>query len=115
MQNCSLFRLYAERGNAPSGPEPRASCHAGQCGKIREASRRRPWGNVMNLLLISPSNDGRAKTTNGFKFSQLTLHVLASLTPPDFEVSAVDEDIDDIDYSQSADLVGITCMTATAR
>ena len=69
----------------------------------------------MKLLLISPSNDGRAKTTNGFKFSQLTLHVLASLTPADLEVSAVDEDIDDIDYSQSADLVGITCMTATAR
>jgi len=69
----------------------------------------------VNLLLVSPSRDGRKKTTNGFKFSALTLHVLAALTPPDLEVSAVDEDIDDIDFSKSYDLVGITCMTATAR
>ena len=69
----------------------------------------------MRLLLISPSRDAGKKIFNGFKFPQLTLHVLASLTPPDVEVSAVDEDISDIDLSQSYDVVGITCMTATAR
>ena len=69
----------------------------------------------MHLLLVSPSRDAGKKVTNGFKFSQLTLHVLASLTPPDVEVSAVDEDLAEIDFSRSYDLVGITCMTATAR
>ncbi len=70
----------------------------------------------MKLLLVSPGREAHnKKTTNGFKFTALTLHVLAALTPPDIEVSAVDEDISDIDYTRSYDLVGITCMTATAR
>ncbi|MGA2762683.1 MAG: radical SAM protein [Spirochaetia bacterium] len=72
-------------------------------------------GGPMHLLLVSPSRIPGKKITNGFKFSQLTLHVLASLTPPDVEVSAIDEDVADIDFSKSYDLVGITCMTATAR
>jgi radical SAM superfamily enzyme YgiQ (UPF0313 family) len=69
----------------------------------------------MHILLVSPCADLAKRTTNGFKFSQLTLHVLASLTPPDVELTAVDEDLADIDFSKSYDLVGITCMTATAR
>ncbi|HVP17484.1 MAG TPA: radical SAM protein [Spirochaetia bacterium] len=69
----------------------------------------------MRILLVSPSRDPEKKVTSGFKFSQLTLPVLASLTPPDVEVSAIDEEIADIDFSRSFDLVGITCMTATAR
>jgi radical SAM superfamily enzyme YgiQ (UPF0313 family) len=69
----------------------------------------------MRLLLVSPCRDIAKRVTNGFKFSQLTLHVLASLTPADVEITAVDEDIADIDYSKSYDLVGITCMTATSR
>ncbi len=69
----------------------------------------------MHLLLVSPSREAGKKVTNGFKFSQLTLHVLASLTPPDVEVSAIDEDVADVDLSNHYDLVGITCMTATAR
>jgi radical SAM superfamily enzyme YgiQ (UPF0313 family) len=69
----------------------------------------------MHLLLISPSREPGKKITNGFKFSQLTLHVIASLTPGDVQVSAVDEDIMEIDFSRSWDLVGISCMTATAR
>jgi radical SAM superfamily enzyme YgiQ (UPF0313 family) len=69
----------------------------------------------MRILLVSPCRDPGKRVTNGFKFSQLTLHVLASLTPPDIEVSAIDEDLTDIDFSRSYDLVGITCMTGTAR
>ena len=68
----------------------------------------------MNLLLVSPNREVEIKTKNGFKFSQLTLHVLAALTPPDVQITAVDEDIADIDFSRDYDLVGITCMTATA-
>ena len=69
----------------------------------------------MHVLLVSPSPTPNKKIRSGLKFSQLTLPVLASLTPPDVEVSAVDEELADIDFSQSYDLVGITCMTATAR
>ncbi len=69
----------------------------------------------MHILLVSPSRDPGKRVTNGFKFTQLTLHVLASLVPPDVEVSAVDEELADIDFSKSYDLVGISCMTATAN
>ncbi len=69
----------------------------------------------MHILLVSPSARPGKRVTNGFKFSQLTLHVLASLTPADVEVTAVDEDLSDIDLSKSYDIVGITCMTGTAR
>ena len=69
----------------------------------------------MHILLVSPSSRPGKKVTNGFKFSQLTLHVLASLTPPDVDVSAVDEDLSEIDLTQFYDIVGITCMTGTAR
>jgi len=69
----------------------------------------------MRLLLVSPCRDPGKKVTTGFKFSQLTLPVLASLTPPDVEVSAIDEDLTDIDFSKCYDLIGITCMTATSR
>ena len=69
----------------------------------------------MRVLLVSPSPDPSKKVKSGLKFSQLTLPVLASLTPSDVEVIAVDEEIDDIDFSRSYDLVGISCMTATAR
>jgi radical SAM superfamily enzyme YgiQ (UPF0313 family) len=69
----------------------------------------------MNILLVSPARDPGKRVTNGFKFSQLTLHVLASLLPPDVEVSAVDEELTEIDFSNSYDLVGISCMTATAN
>jgi len=69
----------------------------------------------MRILLVSPCRDPGKRVTNGFKFSQLTLHVLASLTPPDIEVSAIDEELADIDFSCPYDLVGITCMTGTAR
>ncbi|MCX6353476.1 MAG: radical SAM protein [Candidatus Aureabacteria bacterium] len=40
----------------------------------------------------------------------LALSTLASLTPPDVEVAILDENIQDIDYAQPADLVGITVM-----
>jgi radical SAM superfamily enzyme YgiQ (UPF0313 family) len=69
----------------------------------------------VNLLLVSPGREAGTRVTNGYKFTQLTLHVLAALTPPDVHVSAVDEELADIDWSRDYDLVGITCMTGTAR
>ncbi len=45
---------------------------------------------------------------------QLGLHVVASLTPDDVAVTVVDEQVRTIDFSVDFDLVGISCMTATA-
>jgi len=71
-------------------------------------------GVVMKLLLVSPSHKSRKKL-KAIKIPQLSLHILASLTPNEVEITIVDEDIREIDFSLEFDLVGISCMTATAN
>jgi radical SAM superfamily enzyme YgiQ (UPF0313 family) len=68
----------------------------------------------MRLLLVSPSHKSRKKL-RAIKIPQLGLHILASLTPNDVEITVVDEEIRGIDFSLDFDLVGISCMTATAN
>lgn len=69
----------------------------------------------MKLLLISPCPHVGRKTPKALKIPQLAPHILASLTPSDVDITVVDEEIQDIDFSIDFDLVGITCMTATAN
>ena len=69
----------------------------------------------MKLLLISPSNRPGRKVLKAIRIPQLGLHVLASLTPHDVDITVMDEQIRKIDVSLDFDLVGITCMTATAN
>ena len=45
-----------------------------------------------------------------FKRASLALGVLAGLTPPDWEVDIRREPIDQIDYDEQVDLVGITAV-----
>lgn len=44
----------------------------------------------------------------------LSLAIIASLTPSDVEVSIVDENIEEIDFNEKVDLVGITVTSITA-
>src|SRR4030043_157230 len=69
----------------------------------------------MKLLLVSPSNRLGRKVLKAIKIPQLSLHILASLTPNDVDITIVDEEIREIDFSLDFDLVGISCMTATAN
>src|SRR5271157_6078398 len=68
----------------------------------------------MRLLLISPSNKTGRKVLKAIRMPQLGLRIIASLTPEDIAVTVVDEQIRQIDFSLDFDLVGISCMTATA-
>ena len=70
---------------------------------------------MTRLLLISPSHRFGSKVLKAIKMPQLSLHILASLTPSDIDITVVDEEIRDIDFSSEFDLVGISCMTATAN
>ena len=72
-------------------------------------------GIVMKLLLISPSHKLGRKALKAIKIPQLGLHILASLTPNDVDITVVDEEIREIDFSLDFDLIGISCMTATAN
>ncbi|HOL89784.1 MAG TPA: radical SAM protein [Anaerohalosphaeraceae bacterium] len=75
----------------------------------------------MKILLISPASGcwrkvGRRKLFNGrtFRFSMLSLLTLVKLSPYDAQITLIDEQIDEVPPDTDFDLVGITCMTATA-
>ena len=75
----------------------------------------------MKLTLIVPASgpwmarkaDGE-KNGRWFRFSLLSVLSVAAVTPPDWEIEILDEQVDDIDFDAPRDLVGITAMTATA-
>jgi len=47
-------------------------------------------------------------------FPQLALDLIAGLTPPEHEVSIIEEEYEDINLDAECDLVGLSCMTANA-
>lgn len=71
----------------------------------------------MKITLIEPA----MIKANGFsekpswQLTPLTLATLAGITPPDVDVEAVDDRIEDVDYDLPRDLVGISVKTFTAR
>lgn len=67
----------------------------------------------MKLLLVTPRSSEK-RPPIGLKIPQLALHILAALTPPDIELTVVDEQISDIDFNKHYDLAGISIMTANA-
>lgn len=68
----------------------------------------------MRLLVISPSwlpafwNGGKTLAP------PMCLPILASLTPPGVKIHLVDENVETVDLAEPADLVAISCMTASA-
>jgi len=71
----------------------------------------------LRILLIQPSQligKGRIYKAQKLMFPSLSLPVLASLTPQDFEVAIVDEALEDIPFEDPADLIGLSIMTPQA-
>ena len=70
----------------------------------------------LKLKLISPSTATPLKPRQARRtlFPPLNLATIAALTPPDWEVTLVDESVQHHDFEEPADLVAITCMTASA-
>lgn len=71
----------------------------------------------MKITLIEPA---MIKTKSfgekpAWMLQPLTLATLAGLTPRDIEVQAVDDRLEEIDYDEPRDLVGISVKTFTAR
>ena len=65
------------------------------------------------LELIVPALSTK-KWQRGLRMPQLTLPVLAALTPPDVEVIVTEEEIEDVTFESNVDLVGISFMTPLA-
>ncbi len=71
----------------------------------------------MQITLIKP-NMGRLAEgpfVDEARMEPLGLGVLAALTPPGADIRLWDERVDEIDYDEATDLVGITVETFTAR
>lgn len=71
----------------------------------------------MRLDLIVPTWEEKTKRKmkgKAFRLPQLSLGIIGALTPSDVSVCYIDENVEEINFDDGADLVGITAMTPTA-
>ncbi len=70
----------------------------------------------MRLYIISPcrAEDIWRKSRATFVLPQMSLAIIAALTPPDIEIKVTDELVDDIDFDYPADLVAISSNSTNA-
>jgi radical SAM superfamily enzyme YgiQ (UPF0313 family) len=54
------------------------------------------------------------KDIKSYWFARLSLTTIAALTPPEIEVAITDENVEEIDFNEDVDLVGLTAMTMHA-
>lgn len=69
----------------------------------------------MKLTLILPKcYDRREDRGDKLVLPPLNLPTIAAITPPHIQVKIIDDRVEEIDYEDDVDLVGITCITETA-
>ncbi|MGC8874560.1 MAG: B12-binding domain-containing radical SAM protein [Chloroflexia bacterium] len=68
----------------------------------------------MKVLLVQPAHPSNVRLFGRVYMSSLTLPVVAAATPPDVDVSIVDENVSSIPLEGRYDLVGITALTPNA-
>lgn len=70
----------------------------------------------MFVKLISPRSPVKfvSEREKAVNFSRLSLATVAALFPKDTEIKIINDSIEEIDYNEKADLVGITSITSTA-
>lgn len=76
--------------------------------------RRKKKKVKMKVELIQPFHASNVRLFGKAYMSQLTLPIVAALTPPSIEVVIKDENIEPINFNNHVDLVGITALTPTA-
>jgi len=67
----------------------------------------------LRLELILPGS-GKNKWPRGINPPQLSLPLLAALTPPDIDITFMEEGFEDLTYKNDVDLVGISLLTPFA-
>lgn len=66
------------------------------------------------IVIIFPAWETGWRAGGEILASPLVLALLAALTPPEFEILLIDENVEPVDTNILADLVAISCMTASA-
>ncbi len=69
---------------------------------------------LIRILLVQPYHKSNVKTRGRIYMSQLTLPLMAALTPSKYDIAVVDENVEPIDFDVDADLIAITALTPTA-
>src|SRR5512133_1892408 len=74
-------------------------------------------GAALRLELITPESEPsrRLRRWRLIQFPQLTMPLIAALTPQDVEIHHTDEIVEPTDLERPADLVAITCNTPAAN
>ncbi|WP_242950465.1 B12-binding domain-containing radical SAM protein [Clostridium acidisoli] len=72
---------------------------------------------MMNLLLITASSDEirNIRKSRVIGFQQCTMPYLAALTPPNWNIEHVDEEVERVNFNKHYDLVAITFHTPSAN
>jgi len=68
----------------------------------------------LKVLLVQPYHPVNVKLFGKVYMSQLTLPMVAALTPTGVDISIVDENVEPLNFEGDYDLVGITALTPTA-
>ncbi len=73
----------------------------------------------MKIRLIDPAPKDNLlmqtdKDIKSYWFARLSLTTIAALTPPEIDVAITDENVEEIDFNEDIDLVGLTAMTMHA-
>ena len=70
----------------------------------------------MRVFLISPKTPvpSATKREKAVHFSRLSLTTVAALFPKDVEIRIINDSLEEIDFDEKVDLVGISAMTCTA-
>lgn len=71
-------------------------------------------GVTIRILLVQPYHKSNVKTRGKIYMSQLTLPLMAALTPQVHDITVIDENVEPVDFDQDYDLVSITALTPTA-
>jgi len=71
---------------------------------------------TMRVNLISPRSpvSSVTKRDRAVQFSRLSLTTVAALFPPDTDIKIINDSLDEIDFDEKVDMVGITTITSTA-
>lgn len=84
---------------------------------MKSASRKvKPSGKTKKIILINPVNSCRTGLTvnSSSKFPPLGLGIIAALTPDDYDMILIDENMEPFHY-EDGDIVGITAFTSAAN
>lgn len=68
----------------------------------------------MRILLVSPRSEFPDVTPGWLGIPQMSLLILEALTPPEHQITTVEEEIEPVPANGDWDLVGLSVMTATA-